>query len=120
MHVWKYTHLYVNKCIHICIYRFDLEADEESEMDPGLLQFLRLKLLEGKDSFILEGCFSDTVFNTLAQPFSKVNEVRYLFIFVSMCIHMCMYVGIHICIYRFVYSRRMFFRHCIQYFSSAV
>jgi len=58
--------------------RFDLEADEESEMDPGLLQFLRLKLLEGKDSFILEGCFSDTVFNTLAQPFSKLNEVKAL------------------------------------------
>jgi hypothetical protein len=59
-------------------------------MDPGLLQFLRLKLLEGKDSFILEGCFSDTVFNTLAQPFSKVNEV-------------CMYIYVYIYIYIYIY-----------------
>lgn len=36
----------------------------------------RLKLVEGKDCFILEACFADTVFNTMAQPFSKPNEVR--------------------------------------------
>ena len=35
----------------------------------------RLKLVEGKDCFILEACFADTVFNTMGQPFSKVNEV---------------------------------------------
>ena len=38
----------------------------------------RLKLVEGKDCFILEACFADTVFNTMGQPFSKVNEVRNL------------------------------------------
>ena len=32
--------------------------------------------MEGKDCFILEACFADTVFNTMGQPFSKVNEVR--------------------------------------------
>ena len=36
----------------------------------------RLKLVEGKDCFILEACFADTVFNTMGQPFSKPNEVR--------------------------------------------
>ena len=35
----------------------------------------RLKLVEGKDCFILEACFSNTVFSTMAQPFSKPNEV---------------------------------------------
>jgi hypothetical protein len=102
-------------------------------MDPGLLQFLRLKLLEGKDSFILEGCFSDTVFNTLAQPFSKVNEV-YICLCVCMCIYacvyvcvcvclfVCMYVGI--CIYLFIYVCTLLYiyisRHSFQYISSAV
>jgi hypothetical protein len=58
--------------------RFDLEADIAAAggMDPALLQFLRLKLLEGKDCFILEACFADTVWYTLGQPFSKPNEVK--------------------------------------------
>ena len=36
----------------------------------------RIKLVEGKDCFILEACFADTVFNTMGQPFSKPNEVQ--------------------------------------------
>jgi hypothetical protein len=43
---------------------------------PLILSSLRrLKLVEGKDCFILEACFADTVFNTMGQPFSKPNEV---------------------------------------------
>ena len=56
--------------------QFDLEADySDVDIDPALLQFLRLKLIEGKDAFILESCFMDTVFQTMSQPFSKFNEV---------------------------------------------
>ena len=54
--------------------RFDLEA--EVEVDPLLLQFLRLKLIEGKDAFILEACFKDTIWQTLTLPFSKPNEIK--------------------------------------------
>ena len=54
----------------------DLEAEQSSELDPALLQFLRLKFIEGKDSFILEACFSSTVWYQLSLPFSKVNELR--------------------------------------------
>jgi hypothetical protein len=35
-----------------------------------------LKLIEGSDSFILESCFAQTVFETLNEPFSRPNEVR--------------------------------------------
>jgi len=56
--------------------RFDLEADESVSIDPSLLQFLRLKFIEGKDSFILESCFRNTAFYTLAKPFSKQNEIK--------------------------------------------
>lgn len=54
----------------------DLEAEQTAELDPALLQFLRLKFIEGKDSFILESCFSNTVWYQLSLPFSKVNELR--------------------------------------------
>ena len=54
--------------------RFDLEA--EVEVDPLLLQFLRLKLIEGKDAFILEACFQDTIWQILTLPFSKPNEIK--------------------------------------------
>ena len=61
---------------------YDLEADSSTGIDPSLLQFLRLKLIDGKDSFILESCFYNTVFFTLQQPFSKVNEIKvYEYIF---------------------------------------
>ena len=67
--------------------RFDLEADTAAQggLDPALLQFLRLKLLEGKDCFILEACFADTVFYTLGQPFSKQNEVKVFEYLASFC-----------------------------------
>lgn len=55
---------------------FDLEADSAAGIDPSLLQFLRLKLIDGKDSFILESCFYNTVYFTLQQPFSKINEIK--------------------------------------------
>lgn len=35
----------------------------------------RLKLIRGKDSFILESVFAKTVFETLSLPFSKPNEI---------------------------------------------
>ena len=54
----------------------DLEAELSSEIDPALLQFLRLKFMEGKDSFILEACFSNTVWYQLSLPFSKGNEIK--------------------------------------------
>ena len=54
-------------------------------MDPALLQFLRLKMLEGKDCFILEACFSDSVFYTMGQPFSKGNEVKVFQYLIDFC-----------------------------------
>jgi len=56
--------------------RFDLEAGSDAEIDPFLLQVLRMKLIDGKDSFILESVFSMTSFSTMSAPFSKVNEMR--------------------------------------------
>jgi Rubisco LSMT substrate-binding len=56
--------------------QFDLEADVETGIDPALIQILRLKLIEGTDAFILESCFSSTVFSTLSMPFSKANELK--------------------------------------------
>mmetsp|Transcript_12940 Transcript_12940/g.19464 ORF Transcript_12940/g.19464 Transcript_12940/m.19464 type:complete len:477 (-) Transcript_12940:22-1452(-) len=55
--------------------QFDLLADPSSEIDPDLMRFLRLKLISGKDSFILESCFMSVVFRTLESPFSKANEL---------------------------------------------
>ena len=63
--------------------RFDLEA--EVEVDPLLLQFLRLKLIEGKDAFILEACFKDTIWQTLTLPFSKPNEIKVLTYIADTC-----------------------------------
>ena len=57
---------------------FDLEADEDIEIDPLLMQFLRLKFITGIDSFILEACLSATAWNTLSMPFSKENELAVL------------------------------------------
>jgi len=54
----------------------DLEAEQSTDFDPALLQFLRLKFIEGKDSFILESCFSNTVWYQLSLPFSKINELK--------------------------------------------
>jgi len=64
---------------------FDLESDPTAEIDNSLLQFLRLKLIEGKDSFILESCFLGTVFLTLSMPFSKVNEIKVFEYLASQC-----------------------------------
>lgn len=63
----------------------DLEADSSSEIDPALLQFLRLKFIEGKDSFILESCFSNTVWYQLSLPFSKANEIKVFEYILKMC-----------------------------------
>ena len=41
---------------------------------PLLLQYLRLKLIDGKDAFILEACLSATAWEQLSAPFSKRNE----------------------------------------------
>lgn len=49
-------------------------------VDLNYTTIRRLKLVEGKDCFILEACFADTVFNTMGQPFSKINEVIYFHI----------------------------------------
>ena len=57
---------------------FDLEADEAQEIDPALLQYLRLKLLSGTDAFILEPIFRNTVWETLSLPFSLDNELQVL------------------------------------------
>ena len=35
----------------------------------------RLKLIRGKDAFILESVLAKTVFETLSLPFSKPNEI---------------------------------------------
>lgn len=53
-----------------------MEARDDTDIDPDLIRFLRLKLIDGRDSFILESCFSRTVFETLAEPFSKDNEIK--------------------------------------------
>ena len=57
-------------------FRFDIEADSSASLDKELLRVLRLKFIEGQDAFILESVFSNTVFKTLSQPFSKSNEFR--------------------------------------------
>ena len=43
------------------VLQIDLEADQSLELDPTLMQFMRLKCIEGADSFILEACFANTV-----------------------------------------------------------
>eukprot|EP01035_Chromulina_nebulosa_P019551 gene19551-25450_t len=53
----------------------NFEANPNSDIDPALIQFLRLKFIQGTDAYILESCFSQTVYDTLNQPFSKVNEI---------------------------------------------
>ena len=53
-----------------------LEASIYSAWPTELLQFLRLKFIEGPDSFILEACFANSVFDTLRLPFSKENELK--------------------------------------------
>lgn len=63
--------------------RTDLDAAELSER---LLQFLRLKLVEGTDAFILESVFANTVFDTLRLPFSRVNEVRVMTFLEDFCV----------------------------------
>jgi hypothetical protein len=63
----------------------DLEAELTSELDPALLQFLRLKFIEGKDSFILESCFSNTVWYQLSLPFSKANEIKVFEYILKIC-----------------------------------
>ena len=54
--------------------KFDLEADDSVEFDPAMIQFLRLKLIRGQDSFILESIFTPTCYETMSAPFSKENE----------------------------------------------
>lgn len=66
--------------------RFDIEA--AVEVDPNLIRYLRLKFIEGKDAFILEACFSDTVWNSLGLPFSRPNELRVFAYLRSECEHM--------------------------------
>ena len=44
-----------------------------------------MKLISGRDSFILESCFSRTVFETLTQPFSKDNEIKVHEYILQMC-----------------------------------
>ena len=63
----------------------DLEADKELELDPLLLQFTRLKSIEGKDAFILEACFSNTIWDTLREPFSRPNEIKAMSYIMEQC-----------------------------------
>ena len=42
-------------------------------------------MLEGKDCFILEACFADSVFYTMGQPFSKANEVKVFQYLIDFC-----------------------------------
>ena len=56
--------------------QIDLESNSELEFDPLLMQFSRLKCIESRDAFILEACFSNTVWDTLSFPFSKQNEIK--------------------------------------------
>lgn len=65
--------------------KFDLVADSSVGIDPDLIRFLRLKLITGKDAFILESIFSPTVFDTLDLPFSQVNEVAVFQFIVDFC-----------------------------------
>lgn len=67
-----------NHISYTCRLRFtlDLEADPDCLIDLELLRFLRLKFIEGTDAFILESVFSNTIYDTLKLPFSRVNEIR--------------------------------------------
>ena len=49
------------------------------------MQFVRLKSVEGKDAFILEACFANTVWDQLSMPFSKGNEVKSLQTILDIC-----------------------------------
>lgn len=65
---------------------FDLDSAEgDVGLDPELLRFLRLKLIQGPDSFILEACLRDSVWSALALPFSKSNEIRVFEYIVDTC-----------------------------------
>ena len=55
------------------------------DKDPMLLQYARLKCIEGQDAFILEACFMNTVWDTLSLPFSKMNEVKALNTIINVC-----------------------------------
>ena len=54
-------------------------------LDPMLMQFARLKSIEGKDAFILEACFANTVWDQLSMPFSKANEMKSLQVILDVC-----------------------------------
>jgi hypothetical protein len=53
-----------------------------------LVIFFRLKFIEGQDSFILESCFYDTVFEEMSLPFSKKNEEKVLQYIMKYCENM--------------------------------
>ena len=50
-----------------------------------LMRFARLKSIEGRDSFILEACFANTVWDQMSMPFSKNNEVKALQMILDLC-----------------------------------
>merc|ERR1719331_1329259 len=66
--------------------KIDLEADSSLEFDPMLMQFSRLKSIEGKDAFILEACFANTVWDQLSMPFSKNNEIKATQMLLDICV----------------------------------
>ena len=51
-----------------------------------LMQFSRLKSIEGKDAFILEACFANTVWDQLSMPFSKNNEIKATQMLLDICV----------------------------------
>eukprot|EP00593_Proboscia_inermis_P015538 CAMPEP_0171327034 /NCGR_PEP_ID=MMETSP0816-20121228/117828_1 /TAXON_ID=420281 /ORGANISM="Proboscia inermis, Strain CCAP1064/1" /LENGTH=293 /DNA_ID=CAMNT_0011826655 /DNA_START=678 /DNA_END=1560 /DNA_ORIENTATION=+ len=55
------------------IQSFDV-GGADGQPDPALVQFLRLCVLGGKDSFILESIFRKEVWDFMAQPMSEDNE----------------------------------------------
>lgn len=67
------------------ILRCDFISDPTIGIDRDLLQFLRLKFIEGTDAFILEGCFANTVYSTMELPFSKINELKVMQYIVDTC-----------------------------------
>lgn len=50
-----------------------------------LLQFARLKAIEGKDAFILEACFANIVWDQMSLPFSRPNEILALQSIIDVC-----------------------------------
>ncbi len=50
------------------------QVGREGDIDPAMIQFLRLLKLSGKDAFLLESIFRKEIWGFMAEPVSEPNE----------------------------------------------